>query len=395
MLQKRHIRFFGLLLLTSCVQPFEFEGDRYEQLLVVDGLLTDQIVRHTVTLGFTRPVDGDTILPVTGAEVMVLTDGVVILDYFEESPGFYRSNTAFQGITGQPYQLRIETSDDKIYESRPSTLLTVPPVDDLTFRYAELPSEELERNEPGIQFFLEADPGANGAGEFYRFDWSETAQVRVPFPSNWAFDTPCTPDECSWFLRDTRVSVCYETEISNGLTLGTTSFSVSNRLNEVPLRFVSLETDKLRNRYSLEASMYAIDEEAYQYYSRLKEVNESGGSLFDNQQGAVIGNLVSVSDPDEPVLGYFEVSGVSRRREFFDPSDYGPLYSVPPFRFACRGGLVVITTTPDSIGYYLSLRPGYQIINISNVPPEATLGPRSCTDCSWYAPTAKPEFWED
>ncbi|MDW3194124.1 MAG: DUF4249 domain-containing protein [Cytophagales bacterium] len=383
----------ALVFLLACVQPFEFKSQEYERLLVVDGLLTNELMQHEITLAYTRPVDQNVLIPATEARILVENDRGEQFTFSEVEFGLYRSVVAFAGEAGVTYTLRITTSENDEYISRPSTLLEAPPVDAITARYAELPSEVLERNEPGIQFFMDADPGADGSA-FFRFDWSETAQIRVPYPSNWEVFGSC-PDDCSWQLRTERVSICYETNESAGLTLGTTAFNADGKLSEIPLRFVSLETDLLRNKYSLEASVHAIDAEAFEYYSQLKEVNESGGSLFDNQQGAVIGNMVSVSDPDEPVLGYFEVSGVSRRREFFTSEDYGEEFSVPPFRFACRGGDVIIETTPDSIRYYLGLFPSYQIANVSNIPPEATLGPRSCTDCSWYAPTKKPDFWED
>lgn len=383
-----------ILLAWGCVQSFEFQAQEYERLLVVDGLLTDELLRHQVTLAYTRPVDQDSLIPATGAQVVLESDRGLRFPYQESDPGIYFSETEISGEPGVTYTLRITTAENEEYVSRPSTLQAAPPVDDITVRYAELPSEILERNEPGMQFFLDADPGTNGGGEFFRFDWSETAEIRVPHPSNWEWFGTC-PDDCFWQLRVDRVSICYQTNESIGLTLGTTAFNANRKLSEVPLRFVSLETDLLRNRYSLEAAIHAIDAGAYEYYSQLKEVNESGGSLFDNQQGAVIGNMLSVSSPDEPVLGYFEVSGVSRRREFFTSDDYGEEYFLPPFRFACRGDGIIIETTPDSISYYLGLFPGFQIVNISTIPAEATLGPRSCTDCSWYAPTIKPDFWED
>lgn len=386
-----HIALFFLL---ACVQSFEFESQEYEQLLVVDGLLTDELMQHEITLAYTRPVDQNVLIPTTEAQVVVESDCGEQFVYREEEFGLYRSEVAFAGEAGTKYTLRITTSENNEYVSRPAMLQVAPPVDDITARYAELPSEILERNEPGIQFFMDADPGANGGGSFFRFDWSETAEVRVPYPSNWEVFGTC-PDECSWELRSERVSICYETNESFGLTLGTTAFNANQRLSEVPLRFVSMETDLLRNRYSIEAAIHSIDAEAYEYYSQLKEVNESGGSLFDNQQGAVIGNMLSVTSEDEPVLGYFEVSGVSRRREFFTSDDYGEEFFFPPFRFACRGDGIIIQTTPDSIRYYLSLFPSFQIVDVSNIPPEAALGPRSCTDCSWYAPTEKPDFWED
>lgn len=386
---------FIFLSVVGCVQPFEFESQRYDRLLVVDGLLTDEMRQHEIVLAYTRPVDQDSLIPVPGAVVLVESDAGDVFSFQESTPGLYQSTMAFAGEAGVTYTLRITTADNQLYSSRPATLQIAPPIDDITARYAELPSEVLERNEPGIQFFVDANPGAIASSEFFRFDWSETAEIRVPFPSAWEVVDPCTPDICSWELRDEPVGICYETSTSIGLTLATTSFNESQKLNEIPVRFVSLETDVLRNRYTLEAEIHAIDAEAYEYYRQLKEVNESGGSLFDNQQGAVIGNMVANSNPDEPVLGYFEVSGVSTRREFFDPEDFGEQYFAPPFRFSCRSEGAIIETTPDSISYYLNLFSSYQIINVNNIPPEATVGPRRCTDCSWYAPTEKPDFWED
>ncbi len=390
-----HLALIGLVV-VSCVQPFNFEAQTYERFLVVDGLLTDELHQQEIILAYTRPVDQDSLLPAVGAQVIVESDRGEVFNYLESDAGVYRSENAFTGVSGVTYTLHITTAESQTYVSRPGLLQVAPPVDDITARYAELPSEVLERNEPGIQFFIDADPKAIGGSEFFRFDWSETSEIRVPFPSNWEVIGVCTPpDECSWELRDERVSICYETGESQGLTLGTTAFNANQKLAEIPLRFVSLETDLLRTRYSLEATIYSIDAEAYEYYSQLKKVNESGGSLFDNQQGAVIGNMLSVTDPDEPVLGYFEVSGISRRREFFTSEDYGEEFFFPPFRFSCSGQGIIIETTPDSIRYYLGLFPNYQIINVTNIPFEASLGPRSCTDCSWYAPNKKPDFWED
>lgn len=383
------------LLAGGCVKSFEFQSQEYERLLVVDGVLTDELLRHQITLAYTRPVDQDSLIPVTDAEVILESDQGLRFPYLESDPGVYLSEAEIAGEAGVTYTIRITTTENEEYVSRPSTLQAAPPVNDITVRYAEVPREVEDRNEQGFQFFLHANPGAQGGGDFFRFDWSETAQIKTPYASNWFYLDPCRPDFCAWFLRDEPVSLCYETENGVGLILGTTAFNERNQLSEVPIHFVSLETDKLRNRYSLEVTMYSIDEAAYQYFKRLKEINESGGSLFDIQQGAIIGNMLSLSRSDEPVLGYFEVSGVSRRREFFMPADYGPQFFDPGFRFSCRGDGIIISTTPDSIGYYLSLRPGYEIIDIFRIPPLATLGPPSCTNCSWYATTEKPDFWED
>ncbi len=70
------------------------------------------------------------------------------------------------------------------------------------------------------------------------------------------------------------------------------------------------------------------------YGSGLKEVEqmilqddlgENAGTLFDPTPTAIPGNIYCIDNPEEPVLGYFEASGVSTRRVFINrdlmPSD--------------------------------------------------------------------------
>lgn len=382
-------------LLTGCVQSFDFESSDYEKILVVDGLLTTEEKIHTVRLNYTKPVNVDTLLPLSNANVTVLAGDGTIFSYSEISIGFYRSDVAFEGIPGENYQLQIVTDEGKTYQSGREELLQPTPVDSITTQVTEFPSEELGRNELGVQFFVNADPSTHGGSSYFRFDWNETFQIRVPRPSLYKASNPCNASTCSWELRDENIGICYQSNQSIALIIGTTIFNSNNRLTEVPLRFASLEGDLLRNRYSIEATMYAINQEAYLFYSRLKEVNESGGSLFDNQQGAVIGNMRSITNPDEPVLGFFEVSGVSKKRQFFEPQNYGPDFTTPDFRFSCSGDSVVFDTTADDVGNQLSRRTNYQIIYVSETGNQATLGHRTCTDCTWYASNVKPDFWID
>jgi hypothetical protein len=56
----------------------------------------------------------------------------------------------------------------------------------------------------------------------------------------------------------------------------------------------------------------------------LKELSGSDGILSQNQPGFFFGNIKSVENPNEKVIGYFEVSSVSSQRIFFNYEDVFP-----------------------------------------------------------------------
>ncbi|MFY0602085.1 MAG: DUF4249 family protein [Cyclobacteriaceae bacterium] len=129
--------------------------------------------------------------------------------------------------------------------------------------------------------------------------------------------------------------MCFESNESNEIIIGNSVGSSKNRVAEQPVNFVSSFTDKHRNRYAIQAKQYAINESAFGFYRKLKESSESGGSLFDQQQGTIAGNIRSLDDPSATVLGYFEVAGVSKLRAFFDFADLDERLTFPSFRFKC------------------------------------------------------------
>ena len=56
MLRLNHIIGFvllvlGLCILVACTEPYAFENESYEDILVVDGMLTNQVKKHQLHLG--------------------------------------------------------------------------------------------------------------------------------------------------------------------------------------------------------------------------------------------------------------------------------------------------------------------------------------------------------
>jgi hypothetical protein len=101
-----------LLLLSSCVTQFIPKVNEDKELLVVEGLITDQpdtnIIKLSKSLSLgTRNVSN----PVKGCTVTISDDLSNIFDLTETSPGTYITDPSiFQGAVGRFYTLHIKTN---------------------------------------------------------------------------------------------------------------------------------------------------------------------------------------------------------------------------------------------------------------------------------------------
>jgi len=58
----------------------------------------------------------------------------------------------------------------------------------------------------------------------------------------------------------------------------------------------------------------SINQEAYKFWKSLGEVNTETGSLLSKQPYQIRSNVKNINDGDEPVLGYFVVAGMAKKR---------------------------------------------------------------------------------
>ena len=107
-----------LTLAPSCVEPFYPEIEAYENILVVDGSITDENKPYLVKLSRSFSYGEYNHYPVQGALVMVMDDEGVSYDLAEEESGSYYSDRAsFTGMEGRQYQLRVVLAGGRTYES--------------------------------------------------------------------------------------------------------------------------------------------------------------------------------------------------------------------------------------------------------------------------------------
>ncbi|WP_258104210.1 DUF4249 domain-containing protein [Marinoscillum sp. MHG1-6] len=397
----------GLMLLAGCVEPYDPDRIDYEKFLIVEGVLTDQAGVHEVRLSYTIPLDTSYYHAVEDAEVWIVDGNGKAEYYTEKAPGNYVSSTGFQGEYNQTYQLRIIMSDGTEFRSDPQTLFASPEITDIYSKYSEQPEKNGGGTEKGLQFFIDTKGQDQEATQF-RYEWSDTYQIIPDYPTIYEV----APDSSSAVVRSEDISTCYKTRYSSGLILASTSNPEVGVL-EAPINFVNVSTKILREKYSLLVRQYALSPEAYNYYRKIKEVQESAASLFDQQQGQITGNVYNVDNPGYPVLGFFEVSGVAEKRAFFRNNELdvrvrktGPLMcSLEDF---IDQNFVFAVGTPGTEGYKefdiwdfalnhpdLNLGDPYNIVEYDPEIGIITAAPYRCTACDKQASTEQPDFWPE
>ncbi|MEQ8552570.1 MAG: DUF4249 domain-containing protein [Cyclobacteriaceae bacterium] len=404
-----HYGIVSLLVITpSCIESYPVEPRDFDRAMVVEGYFTDEAKAHKVKLSYTREVGDLNNKPLENAEVWVEgSDGSRIV-FSEIRPGYYETDSSVFGRSGISYQLRIKLPSGSQYTSSPQRLLDSPPIDSIYHKYKELIVVPEQPVYPGIQFFVSTHDPFDQA-KHYRYEWEETYEIRPPFPSIYEFfDDPDTV-----YLRREQIHICYTTEYSNDIILGSTSSLVNNQLTGLNIRYITNQTDHLKYAYSLLVKQYSISNSAYIFYRNLLDRNENAGSLFDVQLGALIGNIKSLTNEEEVVLGMFEVAGTSSQRTFLKFENLDSRFPSPEDKFPCALGQIdtVIEKGPpppygisDSLAYYVKTR-GYEVVEalycdstrlIDESCPfymRALVAPKYCADCRFRGTTQKPKFW--
>jgi len=143
--------------------------------------------------------------------------------------------------------------------------------------------------------------------------------------------------------------------------------------------------------YSINLKQYAMSQDAYLFMQKMKKNTEQVGSLFDAQPSQISGNIKCLTDSNEPVIGFVEVTDEQTKRIFIYNSQ------VPGWSYGTACQQYLIKNTVDDMNKYGSgLYP-----TVPNVIDLLTGNPvdfyaanmESCMDCTTRGVNRKPTFW--
>ena len=397
---KAYLCYIVLLLSIGCVEPFTPVIEEYDKVLVVDGLLSNSDRPTTVILSESISLDDQRAQYVSGAQVTIEDDQGVLIPLQEIKPGFYQSDsTTFRGEIGKSYRLHVTLNEGDQFESEWELMKPAPPIDNIEVEFLEIMRDNPDSKPiQGAQFYLNTK-NTEGSTKYYRWEWEETYIYRLPHPKFLQVEFSDNPGDGN----DRFISLsgpnfegfdCYKTERSSEIIVATTESLIGDEIKDFPLRYIDNSGSQLYSRYSLLAKQYALSKEYFEFLSKLEEVNESTGGLFDPIPNEVFGNMKYVGNINLPVLGYFAVAGVSESRIFVErpeiPDEFG----------ARRGpGCLRDTVELDVQVLHSRLRSNQMVLydyhySLFGDILGYLIAEPQCTSCADYNATNKvPEFW--
>jgi hypothetical protein len=241
----------------------------------------------------------------------------------------------------------------------------------------------------------------SGNARNYRYEYEETYKIIAPeWTPNDLIGDPEGGCGVLVVVRENEERVCYATDNSNSIILTETNSFPEDLVNNFVVRFIDRNNYIISHRYSILVRQFVQSPEAYTFFETLNQFSGSESLFSETQPGFLAANISSVENPEEKVLGYFDVASVTEKRIFFDYEDFFPGEPLPPYVNPCNytapilvnmgGGCVLRPTVEANLVRYVG----------DNIPGPFSPGagphlvtPRVCGDCTVLGPVEIPEFW--
>ncbi len=386
-MKSRFLLFIGVIQfvwLSSCVEAYWPEIDKYENKLVVDGEITNEPGPYIIRLSRSSPVTEPEFIPFTSCEV-IISDNLGNSEILsEEEPGIYiTSENGIQGEIGRSYKVTIHTPADITYESSFEELKKPGLIDSVYAKVESKQQQDSHYDMEGYQFYLDTKLAEQDTN-YYLWNLDATYHYNADFLIRWYFD-----GKLNWMVNTDTLYNCWSSYAVDDIFLYGTAGLSEPAIKGYPLHYVNTETRQLSVRYSLLVKQFTISKEAYAFWTGVKEHNSDEESLYSKQPYQIRGNVVNTMDPTEPVLGYFHVAGISEKRIFVDR----PLAPVKFHYSICD------LDDADFEAYSqmgMADPVSYPLFAVESPGGRRATPPRGCTDCTQKGGTAtKPDFWVD
>lgn len=401
----KKLSFLLFIILFSCTEPYLLKTTNFEEALVIEATITNELKTQQIKLSKTYKLEENGPEFVENANVSV-EDDLGNVYPFIEGTDVYESQNPFQAVAGRKYKLTI-IAEGKTYTSTQEILTSVNPIQNVEVHDINIGGER------GAEIKVKAFD-ATKSSKYYRYEFEETYKIIAPkwraytvtvdpvFNSTGSKDLIYTP-------RTYEARTCYTTKKSNELLLHSTSNLSEDRVDFM-VRFIPVTNPIIMHRYSILVNQYVQNLEAYTYYNTLKTISNSSSILSQNQPGFFSGNITCDSNPNEKVIGFFDVSSVSSQRIFFNFEDIFPNTLQPDYFYDCFDNCLETDPylCPGAFKYCFSIDPsafcsGYVVESILNAIPQSllyysgpdpiNLVPQPCGDCTTFSSNVVPSFW--
>jgi hypothetical protein len=341
--------------------------------LVVEGVINpgadSTIIKLSRTVNISGKVNAN---PERGAALTVESDQNASYPLTETGNGKYASAGLNLDIT-RKYRLRIKTADNQQYVSDFEPAYITPPIDSIGYSIVSIP-------DTGLQLYVSTH-NANSNTRYYRWDYSETWRFRAKYFSQYVSNGSGIVER----QPNQYVFYCFASDSSSDVVLGSSAKLHDNVIYQNPTVHIPSASEKIELEYSILLRQYALTAGAYTFWTSLKKNTEQLGSIFDAQPSQVTGNIHSITNPAEPVLGYISICSVQSKRIFIHRNDLPGAWQTT-YPYSCE------IDSPGTQG------PAFLYPQPNNFVPMsaggATYTSTVCADCTIRGTQTVPAFWK-
>jgi hypothetical protein len=377
--------------------------------LVVEGVINAGSDSTFIKLSRTVKISDKIVAnPETGATLTVEGDQSSSYPLTEISKGNYAS-AGLNLDNNRKYRLRIRTADNKQYLSDYVEVLNSPPIDSISYDIKGALTQ------PGVNIYVSTHDATNKV-LYYRWDYQETWMIVSYYPSYFKSngDTVLGRNQLTDNITD-----CWQSDTSSTVVLGSSAKLTQNIIFHQPIISIASSSEKVHTRYSILVRQYALSKDAYNFYVNIKKNSEQLGSIFDALPSGLNGNIHSVTNPAEPVIGYMSVGRTISKRVFIDNRDLPKWKVDTSYYTGCHLAFdwptipccyYVFPPGPkNQVDAYINynsnayningnqdpLIPIDAIVIHPGMPPIGyTASTRQCVDCTMRGTNKKPAFWK-
>lgn len=311
----KRLLYILLLIPISCIDPYNVDLESGEQLLSVEGFITTDpgphLIRLTRTDTYGSVFEG-LIRPVRQAVVNVRDSEGLVTFLTETEPGVYATPSGFAAKIGLSYSLQIRLQDGSEYSSFPEKVNPTPPIESVSYRSVSLATDNRLEDRIGVQVIAHFnDPGDQN--NFYYWRTNPGVYKVVANPELYT-NPPTHPTNPRGAAPKACCDICYLIEQSRLQNFAIASDEDFNGLStSTAITFIEDDGLRFKDTYRAEVLQMGVSQNAHRFLRLVDQQLKITGSVFDQPPANIRGNMISLNNPDEIVLGYFIAASVDTK----------------------------------------------------------------------------------
>jgi hypothetical protein len=304
-------------MLLSCkdryASPYKSPPTGY---LVVEGYISGNSITQ-FTLSRTIPLPGDSTIPtIDGASVEVEGSDNSTYELTGEGNGVYSSIDTLSLNPQLQYRLHLVTGGDE-YLSDFAPFKATPPIDSINW---------VQDGTGQLTIYANTHNTADTAG-YYQWDFSQVYEHDAGEDALYYYDEDTVPKMVLPRSPSMLTYRCWNTANSTGIILANSTKLSADVIYLQPLKTIPPNDIQLSVLYTILVRQYALTADAYAFLKLMQQNTESLGSIFDLQPVYLTGNIHSVTNAAEKVIGWVSAGTVQQQRIWISRSQLFNLYS--------------------------------------------------------------------